>query len=222
MLIAADTTALQYGIVGLLVVLFTLSLVFYRLVTRVEFPEASASADEDEDRDVVPTWVTGAAFGLALGCGLIVMLLPYGQTAPHTSSSLGARASVAALVYGMPALSLLYFGRVVIFVLYLSIDDNAFNADAVRLARDTLVSVAFNIAAAAMLYKFWGLNAPDWASDVGNSDYLYFSAVTFSTLGYGDFSPLQPARPYAAFFALLGNLHLGIIVGSVLVALKGR
>ncbi len=126
------------------------------------------------------------------------------------------------IVYLMPALALGYFAWVVPYVLYLTIDNEAFDADAVRLSRDTIVSIAFNISAASLLYKLHGLNPPDWDTSITPSDFLYFSAVTFSTLGYGDYAPLQSARPFAAFYAILGNLHLGIIVGAVLVALKGR
>ncbi len=49
-------------------------------------------------------------------------------------------------------------------------------------------------------------------------DTVYFSAVTFSTLGFGDFSPKPPARMFAAIQAILGNLHLGIIVGAIFAA----
>lgn len=52
-------------------------------------------------------------------------------------------------------------------------------------------------------------------------DYIYFSIVTFTTLGYGDFSPLQEYRLLAASQALLGYVYLGSIV-SLLVALIGH
>jgi len=49
---------------------------------------------------------------------------------------------------------------------------------------------------------------------VNSRDAVYFSAVTFSTLGYGDFRPCEVARIWAAGQAILGNLHLGLIVGA--------
>ncbi len=41
---------------------------------------------------------------------------------------------------------------------------------------------------------------------------LYFSMVTWSTLGYGDLQPNNLNRFFAAFEALLGYLYLGILV----------
>lgn len=41
---------------------------------------------------------------------------------------------------------------------------------------------------------------------------LYFSMVTWTTLGYGDFAPNEAARFYAAFEALIGYLYLGVFV----------
>jgi hypothetical protein len=46
------------------------------------------------------------------------------------------------------------------------------------------------------------------------SDALYFSVVTSTTLGYGDFIPLGPGRPVAALQALVGYLILGILVST--------
>lgn len=54
--------------------------------------------------------------------------------------------------------------------------------------------------------------APRPTSDLG--DALYFSVVTSTTLGYGDFIPLGPGRPLAAIQALTGYTILGIIVSA--------
>ena len=45
-------------------------------------------------------------------------------------------------------------------------------------------------------------------------DALYFSVVTITTLGYGDFIPLGPGRPIAAMQGLIGYLILGILVST--------
>jgi len=42
---------------------------------------------------------------------------------------------------------------------------------------------------------------------------LYFSTVTFSTLGYGDFNPTKAARGLAAFQSLMGYVTLGVLIG---------
>ena len=99
-------------------------------------------------------------------------------------------------------------------------DGKSFIVDARRLLFDSLVSSLFVIVAFSVIYQSTGLVFSDsmiWPSAI---DALYFSAVTFSTLGYGDFSPVPAARPVAAFQALVGNLHLGMVVGSTFAALK--
>lgn len=45
---------------------------------------------------------------------------------------------------------------------------------------------------------------------------LYFSIVTWTTLGYGDFRPVESARFIAASEALLGYIYMGVFVGLVL------
>jgi hypothetical protein len=42
---------------------------------------------------------------------------------------------------------------------------------------------------------------------------LYFSIVTWTTLGYGDFTPPAAIRMIAAIQAMLGYIFLGILVG---------
>ena len=45
-------------------------------------------------------------------------------------------------------------------------------------------------------------------------DCLYYSVVTFTTLGYGDFQPFGAARVMAALQAFTGYLVLGILASS--------
>jgi hypothetical protein len=42
---------------------------------------------------------------------------------------------------------------------------------------------------------------------------IYFSIVTWTTLGYGDFSPPEGLRLVAAFEAIVGYLYMAILVG---------
>jgi len=48
---------------------------------------------------------------------------------------------------------------------------------------------------------------------------IYFSIVTFTTLGYGDFKPTEEIRFFAATEALLGYLCMGVFVATVAAVL---
>lgn len=46
------------------------------------------------------------------------------------------------------------------------------------------------------------------------NDLLYFSIVTWTTLGYGDFRPSPDARLFAASQAILGYVYMSILVAK--------
>lgn len=54
------------------------------------------------------------------------------------------------------------------------------------------------------------------------SSALYFSTVTFTTLGYGDLQPLPRAKLLAAYEAIIGYVFLGLLVGSAIDYLGQR
>ena len=51
-------------------------------------------------------------------------------------------------------------------------------------------------------------------------DALYFSVVTWTTLGYGDFQPTESLRLLAAFQALLGTFFIPMLIAAVLFSLQ--
>jgi len=53
-------------------------------------------------------------------------------------------------------------------------------------------------------------------------DALYFSIVTWTTLGYGDFQPTEAIRFFAAIEALLGTLLMPLCLASVLFAAQRK
>jgi len=45
---------------------------------------------------------------------------------------------------------------------------------------------------------------------------FYFSITTWTTLGYGDFAPVENLRIVASFEALMGYFYMAILVGLLL------
>ncbi len=87
-----------------------------------------------------------------------------------------------------------------------------FQPNGQRLAIDALLSGCNWIISCAFFFVIHGIEKEGETPDL--IDHLYFSAVTFSTLGYGDFQPAKEARPLAAIEAVVGNLHLGVLVAA--------
>ena len=65
----------------------------------------------------------------------------------------------------------------------------------------------------AGIYHGFGLNYAGNGVPVSAWDGLYFSVVTWTTLGYGDFTPPTDIRLITAMQALLGYAFFGIVVG---------
>lgn len=71
----------------------------------------------------------------------------------------------------------------------------------------------------SILYKAFGLMFDGCHLQGDNlswSDSFYFSVVTWTTLGYGDFTPYKDVRIFAAVEALFGYLFMGLLIGKVL------
>ena len=67
------------------------------------------------------------------------------------------------------------------------------------------------ICAFAAIYRVYGLDGLPPPLDRATA--VYFSIVTWTTLGYGDLRPSETVRLTAATQALLGYLYLGLVVG---------
>ena len=97
---------------------------------------------------------------------------------------------------------------------------NLFVVAPLRLLRDVAISIFYAIVAFAVYYHATGIIPTfNTESDVTSLDALYFSTVTFSTLGYGDFRPSPDARIMASAQALLGTVHIGMIVGAAFLTI---
>lgn len=111
--------------------------------------------------------------------------------------------------------SVFFFVIVVLAIPFLTRE--GFRPNPFRLFSDALISIMLSIMSFGVAYRVWGIIPPQ-GEVVRVFDYYYFSAVTFSTLGFGDFRPSPNARTFAGFQAIIGNLHLGIIVGAAFFA----
>lgn len=79
-----------------------------------------------------------------------------------------------------------------------------------------MLLVALHLGVFSKIYMYHGILNTDGVLVKEESEAFYFSVVTWTTLGYGDFRPSIPARPYAAMEALLGYLYMGIFIGKVI------
>jgi hypothetical protein len=51
---------------------------------------------------------------------------------------------------------------------------------------------------------------------IGLGECVYFSIVTWTTLGYGDFHPSIASRPFAAIEALFGYMYMSLLIAKLL------
>ncbi|MAQ17067.1 MAG: hypothetical protein CMN30_20020 [Sandaracinus sp.] len=81
-----------------------------------------------------------------------------------------------------------------------------------------LVNVVLLWVAFAAIYRITGIrdasgsDAPQTTKDF--ADCLYFSVVTFTTVGYGDYHPLGIGRIMAVLEAFVGYLVLGVLAST--------
>lgn len=78
-----------------------------------------------------------------------------------------------------------------------------------------IVCVTTNIVLFAAAYVDYGLLAPGGGITRRFSECLYFSIITFTSVGYGDFTPTPGARPIAAAEAITGYFFIGLLVAVI-------
>jgi len=102
-------------------------------------------------------------------------------------------------------LAVYFFLDAVLFLLMK--ESREFKVDIRRLFWDVMRSAAFTIIIFSYIFRMTGISSTAGAN-VFVLDHLYFSAVTFSTLGFGDYRPLGLGKLAASAEAILGNFHL--------------
>ena len=153
---------------------------------------------------------------VTLFVGLYFLLDGLALLGPFSTPPTSAVVAYAAMIW-----STAFFGIVVVWVVFLS--SHSYPPDPRRLVLDILTSGLFTITAFALVYRAEGIiDTLDPGASILRTDHLYFSAVTFSTLGFGDFRPSSVARLLAAYQAILGNLHLGLLAGAAFYTIQFR
>ena len=68
----------------------------------------------------------------------------------------------------------------------------------------------------AGVYRSFGIIGNSECKIYNSFDCLYFSLVTWTTLGYGDFAPTEKIRLIAGIEALMGYVFMAIFIGLIL------
>jgi len=77
----------------------------------------------------------------------------------------------------------------------------------------TVATGVSNIVLFAIIYVYFGISQGELVVKGDFIVSLYFSIVTWTTLGYGDFSPIPVLRLVAAVEALVGYIYMALLIG---------
>ncbi|MET4161938.1 prepilin signal peptidase PulO-like enzyme (type II secretory pathway) [Marinobacterium sp. MBR-111] len=85
-----------------------------------------------------------------------------------------------------------------------------------------VVSLGFMITMFAVIYKSFNIccDLNGEVLDTGWYDAFYFSVVTWTTLGYGDFKPTNDLKIFAMAEALMGQIFMALLAGKVMFWLQ--
>lgn len=94
--------------------------------------------------------------------------------------------------------------------------DRVSGAIAVYLLVGLLWGILYGMVAATTPGSFKGLEAFALGEPGAQQDYIYFSFVTLTTLGYGDMSPVTPfAKTLAWIEAVFGQIYLAVTIARL-------
>jgi hypothetical protein len=77
-------------------------------------------------------------------------------------------------------------------------------------------AIAAEIVIFAAVFRILGLVGPDHQSIHDAASCVYFSMITWTTVGYGDFVPTPAARMYASTEALLGYVFMALFISTTI------
>ncbi|HGF7496833.1 TPA: ion channel [Vibrio cholerae] len=83
-----------------------------------------------------------------------------------------------------------------------------------------VVALYTGIITFAAIYRFGGVITPEGNVSHDVYDSIYFSIVTWTTLGYGDFQPSESIRIWAGAQAMLGTLFMPLFLAAILFSVE--
>ena len=116
-----------------------------------------------------------------------------------------------------PIVTLVFFTYVFVRIVRYVFQDRAISAnDIFALSCGYLI---LGVIAAPFFY-FISMNYPEAYQMPGEpsfNEFLYFSYITLTAVGYGDITPLHPiARSFAMILGIVGQLYLTVLVGIII------
>lgn len=116
------------------------------------------------------------------------------------------------LIGGYFCISVAWFCYMKLLVIIVR-DNEANTRQVIRFAALSITFMIVQILSFALLYKVGGLNPPANSLELTATDYVYFSAITWTTVGYGDITPTPSSRLITASEAISGYIYMGIFIG---------
>ncbi len=140
-------------------------------------------------------------------------------------SSLWRRAAIISAIIGSPLLILTNkettaFALMVLFIFIwggLSAIQAAKTDKPIQAILYYIGVLIFSVGAFANIY--WHLGVDEFKEAPIKNDFLaslYFSIVTWTSLGYGDIKPVREARAWVAAESIMGYIYMGILVGLII------
>jgi hypothetical protein len=165
---------------------------------------------------IVGVWsLRGFAFLFRVGLALAGLGVLLSAIAGLTEDEIYHYASFAAL-FAFLLVAIWCAGRHVIFGSIISFN-RLIGAVCLYLLVGVAWAIAYTVTEMIAPGSFNGLTAE--INQGWNSDWLYFSFVTMSTLGYGDFSPVSPIAKMLAYLqAVFGLFYIAILVAGLVGA----
>ena len=185
----------------------------------------------DECDAISRSFARAFAFSCLLGIGVLSLRGAGRMFRPTMAiAALGIVLNIAATQVASEALVYASFGAIMLFMMIaigVTFRDVATDPDistnriagavAVYLMLGVLWAVAYTIVDLVWPGSFTGFESH--AGGEWDSEWLYYSFVTMTTLGYGDISPVSPvARLLAYLQAVAGQLYIAILVAGLVGA----